>query len=120
MRLVLLAGDLVIVAVEMPVESIEHVAPLEVRHGIAALRSVSRSPPPDAVRVDPVQCFAPGVLAWQNVVRARRADLGQPNRTRWCDEDSESGDYQDEPQCGAQHLPLLVRTTASRVSHMAG
>jgi hypothetical protein len=48
MGLVLLAGDLVIVAVEMPVESIEHVAPLEVRHGVAA-RSIPGTDLPDTV-----------------------------------------------------------------------
>jgi hypothetical protein len=34
----LLAGDLVVVAVQVAVESIERVAQLEVRHGVAALR----------------------------------------------------------------------------------
>jgi hypothetical protein len=48
MRLVLLAGDEVFVTVEMPVQSIEHVAPPEVRHRIAALRFVSCATSPDA------------------------------------------------------------------------
>jgi hypothetical protein len=59
MRLVLLAGDLVIVAVEIVVvthgPSINDVAPQEVPHGVATLRSVSGTDPPHAVAIPLVE-----------------------------------------------------------------
>jgi transposase len=69
-RLVLLASDLVPIAVKSLVESIEDVAPLEIRHALAAAANpISCADPPDAVRVPLVQCLAVPVLVDESQLR---------------------------------------------------
>jgi hypothetical protein len=54
---VLLAGDVLLVAVKVPVLPVEQVVPKEVRHRIAALGSIPRAPSTNAVRVPPVRAL---------------------------------------------------------------
>jgi hypothetical protein len=121
----LLAGDSVLVAVEIIV--VPHRSPVDQRaaqeRGHRRTGSlVSGTSSSDAVWISPVEVGAVLVQARRQGICARRTALGGANdtRARRCGKDDESRGDQGEPQDGAQHFPLLeTMLTASRVSHRA-